>query len=72
MADYAVETLAEDALLLRFGEGIDKATNARVHAAAEALRNAAAPGVTDIAPAYATGNRPGSPAVTTRAGSRVS
>jgi KipI family sensor histidine kinase inhibitor len=54
MADYAVETLAEDALLLRFGEGIDRATNARVHAAAEALRNAAAPGVTDIAPAYAT------------------
>jgi KipI family sensor histidine kinase inhibitor len=54
MADYAVEMLAEDALLLRFGEGIDRATNARVHAAASALRDAGLPGITDIAPAYAT------------------
>ena len=54
MADFTFEPLAEDALLVRFGDGIDMATNARVHAAAEALRNAAAPGVMDIAPAYAT------------------
>lgn len=32
------EAMAEDALLLRFGECIDEATNARVHAAAHALR----------------------------------
>ena len=54
MADFTVETLAEDALLLRFGDDIDIATNARVHAAAKALRNAGNPGITDIAPAYAT------------------
>lgn len=54
MTDYAVEMLAEDALLLRFGEGIDRSTNARVHAAASALRDAGLPGITDIAPAYAT------------------
>ncbi|HJR09961.1 MAG TPA: 5-oxoprolinase subunit PxpB [Rhodanobacteraceae bacterium] len=53
MADCAIEALAEDALLLRFGDGIDVATNARVHAAARALRNAGLPGITDIAPAYA-------------------
>lgn len=54
MADYAVEALAEDALLLRFGDGIDMATNARVHAAADAIRAANLPGIVDIAPAYAT------------------
>lgn len=54
MADLCVETLAEDALLLRFGDGIGIATNARVHAAARALREANLPGVVDIAPAYAT------------------
>jgi KipI family sensor histidine kinase inhibitor len=52
--DFAIEPLAEDALLLRFGEDIDLATNARVHAAARALRAAALRGVVDIAPAYAT------------------
>jgi KipI family sensor histidine kinase inhibitor len=50
----AVEPLAEDALLLRFGDGIDIETNARVHAAARTLRKANLPGVTDIAPAYAS------------------
>ncbi|HWG66113.1 MAG TPA: 5-oxoprolinase subunit PxpB [Rhodanobacteraceae bacterium] len=54
MADFRVEPLAEDALLLRFGDGIDTATNARVHAAARALRDADLPGIADIAPAYAT------------------
>ena len=50
----AIEPLAEDALLLRFGDGIDIGVNARVHAAARALRTAALPGIVDIAPAYAT------------------
>ena len=53
-ADFVIEPLAEDALLLRFGEGIDVKTNSRVHAAARGLRAAGLPGVTDIAPAYAT------------------
>jgi KipI family sensor histidine kinase inhibitor len=52
--DFAIEPLAEDALLLRFGDGIDVAINARVHAAARALWSANLPGVIDIAPAYAT------------------
>lgn len=52
--EYVIEPLAEDALLLRFGTGIDAVTNARVHAAAKALREASLPGITDIAPAYAT------------------
>lgn len=50
--DFTAEPLAEDALLLRFGDAIDISTNRRVHAAARALREAALPGVTDIAPAY--------------------
>ena len=54
MADPTLELVAEDALLLRFGGGIDAATNARVHAAARTLRGANLPGMSDIAPAYAT------------------
>lgn len=53
-ADFEIEPLAEDTLLLRFGNGIDVATNARVHAAAAALRAARLPNVVDIAPAYAS------------------
>lgn len=53
-ADFSIEPLAEDTLLLRFGDGIDMATNARVHAAAQLLRDAGLSGVGDIAPAYAT------------------
>lgn len=49
-----LEALSEDAWLLRFGDTIDVATNARVQAAAHALRAAALPGVIDIAPAYAS------------------
>ncbi|MGH8216729.1 MAG: 5-oxoprolinase subunit PxpB [Rhodanobacteraceae bacterium] len=52
--DFAIEPLAEDALLLRFGDGIDAEVNARVHAAVRALRAAELAGVIDIAPAYAT------------------
>lgn len=52
--DFAIEPLAEDVLLLRFGERIDIEINACVHAAARALRAAQLPGLIDIAPAYAT------------------
>lgn len=52
--DFTVEPLAEDALLLRFGNAVDATTNARVHAAARALHEAALPRVIDIAPAYAS------------------
>lgn len=52
--DLSIEPLGETALLLRFGEGLDPAINARVHAAAHALRAAHLPGLVDIAPAYAT------------------
>jgi KipI family sensor histidine kinase inhibitor len=54
IVDFAAEPLAEDALLIRFGERIDPGINARVHAAAAALRAARPPGITDIAPAYAS------------------
>ncbi len=54
MSNFTIEWLSEGALLLRFGDGIDPAVNARVHAAATAIRAAGLPGVTDIAPAYAT------------------
>lgn len=54
MTDFSIEPLAEDALLLRLGDAIDLAINVDVHAAAHALRAAALPGVTDIAPAYAS------------------
>lgn len=52
--DFAIEPMAEDAVLLRFGHGLDPGVNARVHAAAHALRAAKLPGILDIAPAYAT------------------
>ncbi|MGH8232816.1 MAG: 5-oxoprolinase subunit PxpB [Rhodanobacteraceae bacterium] len=52
--DFTAEALAEDALLVRFGDTIDAVTNSRVHAAAQAVREAALPGVIDIAPAYAS------------------
>lgn len=51
---FVVESWSEDALLLRFGESIDIALNAEVHAAARVLRAAELPGVLDIAPAYAS------------------
>lgn len=54
MPEFAFEAIAEDALLLRFGGAIDPAINARVQAAAHALRHAGLPGITDIAPAYAS------------------
>lgn len=53
-AGPAIEQLAEDALLLRFGDRIDADINARVHAAARTLRAGNLPGLIDVAPAYAT------------------
>ena len=50
----SIEPLGESALLIRLGEGLDVATNTRVHAAAGALHAAGLPGVVDIVPAYAT------------------
>jgi len=52
--EFALEPLGEKALVLRFGDRIDEAVNARVHAAAAALIAAAMPGVIDVVPAYAT------------------
>jgi KipI family sensor histidine kinase inhibitor len=54
MADFSIEPVSEDALLLRFGTGIDANINARVQAAARALRAANIAGLVDVAPAYAT------------------
>lgn len=51
-SDIAMEALAEDALLLRFGNTIDPATNARVHAAARQVR-ARLPDI-ECVPAYAS------------------
>lgn len=51
---FIAEPLAEDALLLRFGNTIDSAINARVLAAAARLRASDLPGVREIAPAYAS------------------
>ena len=52
--DFAIESLGETALLLRFGDSLDAGANARVHAASEALHAAGLPGIVDIVPAYAT------------------
>ncbi|WP_114238216.1 5-oxoprolinase subunit PxpB [Dyella sp. C9] len=46
-----IEPLAEDALLLRFGDAMDAVLNARVHAAAARLRTLIA---TECVPAYAS------------------
>jgi KipI family sensor histidine kinase inhibitor len=46
--------LGEDALLLRLGDGIDAATNARVHALAAGIEAARPPWLRDLVPAYAS------------------
>lgn len=53
-APFAIEPLGESALLLRFGQGLDAATNTRVHAASAMLQSAQLPGIVDLVPAYAT------------------
>jgi len=49
-----IEPLGEQALLLRWGETADVATNRRVHASAARLRVAAFPWLIDCVPAYAS------------------
>ena len=51
---FEIDILGDTALLLRFGERIDAALNARVHAVAQALRAAHVPGVRELVPAYAS------------------
>jgi KipI family sensor histidine kinase inhibitor len=46
--------LGEDALLLRLGDGIDTAVNARVHALAAGIEAARPPWLRDLVPAYAS------------------
>ncbi|HET9835102.1 MAG TPA: 5-oxoprolinase subunit PxpB [Rhodanobacteraceae bacterium] len=53
-SECTIEALSEDALLLRFGRVMDSRLNAQVHAAAACLREHDLPGVTEIAPAYAS------------------
>ncbi len=48
------EPMGEAALLLRLGDDMDAAVNARVHAVAAAIRQAGTDAVTDIVPAYAS------------------
>jgi len=52
--DFTIEPLGESVLLLRFGDSIDAALNARVLAAADTLRRVELPGLLDLVPAYAT------------------
>lgn len=51
---FVVETLGEDALLLRFGDAVDVAINQRVHACAATLRRERPVWLIDIVPAFAT------------------
>jgi KipI family sensor histidine kinase inhibitor len=53
-APFAIEALGESVLLLRFGDALDDATNARVHATSAMLQAARLPGIVDLVPAYAT------------------
>ena len=54
MTRLRIERLGEEALLLRLGERIDPALNARVHALAAAIETRRPPWLLDIVPAHAT------------------
>ena len=54
MGTPTIETLGDQALLLRWGDTVDAAINARVHAAAAHLRGAMLPWLVDCVPAYAS------------------
>lgn len=54
MSGFTIEALGDEALLIRLGEKVDVAINARVHALVAALRATRLPGVHDVAPAYAS------------------
>lgn len=49
-----LEPLGDSALLLHFGDTVDTAINARVHAAARTIAARHLPGILDIVPAYAS------------------
>ncbi|MDB6164102.1 MAG: kipI, partial [Xanthomonadaceae bacterium] len=49
-----IERLGEDAVLLRFGTGIDAASNARVHSFSRQLDTLRPPWLIDVVPAYAS------------------
>ena len=51
---YTIETLGEDALLLRFGDAIDAAVNARVHVLSQRIERVRPPWLRDLVPAYAS------------------
>ena len=51
---FVIETLGEDALLLRFGDAVDMSINQRVHACAAALQRDRPAWLIDIVPAFAT------------------
>jgi inhibitor of KinA len=51
---YTIETLGEDALLLRFGDAVDAAVNARVHALSRQIERVRPPWLHDLVPAYAS------------------
>jgi KipI family sensor histidine kinase inhibitor len=53
-AGFATERLGEDALLLRLGDTIDEAINARVHALAARIAASRPPWLRDLVPAYAS------------------
>ncbi|HEY0660923.1 MAG TPA: 5-oxoprolinase subunit PxpB [Lysobacter sp.] len=53
-ASPAIEALADDAWLLQFGDTIDAATNARVHALAATVRAPAPAWLRDLVPGYAS------------------
>ncbi|WP_208456899.1 5-oxoprolinase subunit PxpB [Lysobacter solisilvae (ex Woo and Kim 2020)] len=52
--DPLIEAIADDALLLRIGERIDPATNARVHALCGRIRARRPAWLLDLVPAYAS------------------
>jgi KipI family sensor histidine kinase inhibitor len=54
VSDWRVETLGEDALLLRFGDRIEAALNRRVLAVAAGISARRPPWLCDVVPAYAT------------------
>jgi KipI family sensor histidine kinase inhibitor len=53
-AGVQLESIADDALLLRMGERIDATTNARVHALCEHIRSRRPAWLRDLVPAYAS------------------
>lgn len=53
-APRAIETLGDSAVLLQFGERIDAALSAQVHAAARAIAALELPGIVELVPAYAS------------------